>query len=112
MRDTKETRKYFAEVAANWIKNGDNVVVLELKRHTQDARCGLNPFYNWAIRDARGNLVDIDLRHFCDLLGARHTYPDTGDGLDAVLRDAGYIVYRQTAVIVILERNNPLLRTA
>lgn len=110
MRDNEHTRKHYAEVAANWIKEvGNTATVLELKKHAQNPSVGYTPYWTWAIRDSKGELADIDVRRFCDLLGAKHPYPDSGSDLHEVLKDAGFVCYRTQGVIVILDKNNPLL---
>ena len=112
MRDSEHTRKHFAEVAANWIKEGITCTCIEYKKHTQNPCIGYTPYYTHAIRNAYGELVDIDVRHFCDLLGAKHPYPDTGNDLHEVLREAGFTVYYTGSITVILDKRNPLLATA
>lgn len=112
MKDTESSRNYHAEIAANWIKEGTTTTVLELKKHTQNPNVGYTPFWTWAIRDSRGELADINVRRFCDLLGAVHPYPDTGKDLWEVLKDSGLTVYRNSAVLVVLDKKNPLVSTS
>lgn len=107
MRDTDKTRRHYAEVAANWINTCDGATLLELKRHTQDPRSGCTPFYNWAIRDARGDLMDIDEAVFLDLIGAPNKYYTLRDRLF----DAGLTVYDHgDGGLTILNKRNPLLQ--
>ena len=111
MRDTDKTRTHYAEVAANWIKEGNTATLIEFKKHTQNPNVGYTPYYTRAIRTARDGLADIDVRHFCDLLGAEHCYPDTGKELREVLKEAGYTCYELgDSGLVVLEANNPLLK--
>ena len=110
MRDSQESRKHFAEVAANWIKEGTGVTLIEWKRHTQNPYNGYTPYYTRAIRNARGEQADIDVRHFCDTLGAEHCYPDTGKNLCDVLKEAGYTCFDEgDAGLVVIHAKNPLL---
>ena len=109
MRDTNDTRRKDAEVAANWIKTGTGATLLEHKRHTQDPRDGWTPYFNWAIRNADGELADIDEGRFCELLGM---VPQNiwGGTLATVLKHNGYTIYDHGAGgLTIIEKHNPLL---
>ena len=109
MRDTNKTRRHYAEVAANWINTCDGATLLELKRHTQNPYAGWTPYFNWAIRNAEGELADIDEGRFCELLGI---VPANilGGTLFTVLKHNGYTVYDHgTGGLTILNKRNPLL---
>lgn len=70
MRDNYETRRKYAEIAANWINTCSGATLLELKEHRHNPNTGYAWTYAWAIRDAHGNLMDIDEEIFLDLIGA------------------------------------------
>lgn len=106
MRDSNETRRHYAEIAANWINTGTGATLLERKRHTQNPCDGWTPYYNWAIRTADGELADIDVGRFLTLLGI----DGYGIALCQSLKAAGITYYDHGAGgLTIIEKRNPLL---
>ncbi len=108
MRDNYETRQKYARIAAGWINEGSGATLLELKTHRHNPYAGYAETYTWAIRNADGELADIDEELFLELIGAAMT-PQYYSLRERITRCNLTVYDHGAGGITILNKRNPLL---